>query len=121
MVWRFYILSILWAIVTTILILLPGSTMPDTGGLLAFDKVAHTIVFAILSLLAIVGSTKHKIAHSLRTNTIFYALGSCISYGIMLELIQALIPDREFDLLDIVANISGVFVGAFVFYIIYKL
>ena len=116
-----HIYTIAWAAVTAILILLPGSQMPDTGGLVGFDKVAHFGVFALLSLLAIIGSYKHKRIANKRFNATFAAVVSCIVYSILLEGAQLLIPDRQFDALDMVANISGIAGGAIIFLIIYKL
>lgn len=95
--------------------------MPETGGLLAFDKVAHTSVFTILALLVAVSFSKHKQLSGLRFNTILFVLSSCIMYGIVLEFIQSQVPEREFDVFDMVANSSGAMLGMIVFYIIYKL
>lgn len=110
-----------WAVTTAILILLPGSEMPDTGALLGFDKVAHFIVFALLSLLATIGFYKQKKIANMRYNAISIALLSCIVYSILLELAQLAIPQRQFDMFDIVANISGIVGGTIIFLIIYKL
>lgn len=121
MAFRFYLPAIGWAIIVAILILLPGDELPDTGDIPGLDKVAHVGVFTILSLLGAIGAMKHKTASSLKMNAIFFSLISCIIYGIVLELIQGTVPDREFDLYDILANIGGVFLGMFAFKIIYKL
>lgn len=118
---RHYLFAIVWAIFMTLLILLPGHKMPETPRFIGFDKIAHAGVFFVLTILASIGFKKHKEASGLRSKTIFIVFLSCLLYGAGLEFVQGFVPEREFDIHDIFANISGVLLGIFAFKIIYKL
>lgn len=97
--------------------------MPETSlwsELLSFDKVAHFSVFSILTVLMIVGLTKQYSYLFLRRKAINISLLTGIVYGLLIEIIQQLIPGRHFELADVIANSFGCFIGVGIFYLIYK-
>ncbi len=94
--------------------------MPDTGNLFSFDKIAHFGVFTILSFLMIVGFAKQTANKDLNKLHAFYGLGITFFYAAVLELSQAIIPDRQMSLADLVANTFGTIAGYLLFLLIYK-
>jgi VanZ family protein len=73
------------------------------------DKVLHGLSYAVLNLLTIIGLWKIK-----PRSKAFYLLvaGIVAGYSILLEIVQLLFfPLRSFEILDILANIIGVFVS----------
>lgn len=116
-----YLKSILWALLTLALGIIPGSSLRKVGTIPIphFDKVVHFILFFILTLLLLYETAKrngHKTL-SLKTKTAVAVL--TISYGAFLEVIQhLLVAGRTGSMLDILANSLGVFSALLVFYLI---
>jgi len=96
--------------------------MPETDiwGWLGFDKVAHLFVFAVLVLLMMVGFSKQYKYLYIRFNAVWLSLAICLAYGLLIEGLQALIPDRTLEYGDIVADSLGCGIGYAIFYGIYK-
>jgi len=121
MFFRYTILPISWAVIVAFLILLPGKDLPGSGGLLAFDKIAHTCVFAFLVLLCVVGFTKQNKFQFLKKRSLLSAIAVGLGYSLILEFSQIFIPERQFDRYDIVANSSGIIFGGLLFILIYRI
>lgn len=64
------------------------------------DKVLHTLVYACL-----MGWFAQIYRHDLTRLILFVSL---VCLGIAMEFIQGMMPHRQFELLDMVANTSGV-------------
>ena len=97
--------------------------MPQTSlweDLLSFDKVVHFFIFSVLVFLMIIGLSKQYSFLVLRKNAVSISLGVGILYGLLIELIQYLIPGRSFEITDILANTLGCFIGLGAFHLIYK-
>jgi len=107
-------------VVVTLMVLSPGKQVPDTGNLLAFDKIAHFTFFAGESVLLLVGITKY--AGNRRTTgwVLLLSTGLTMVHNILLETGQALIPGRTVEWMDMLANFLGIVFGVAIFYIIYK-
>jgi VanZ family protein len=99
---------------------MPGQQLPETGGLFSFDKVAHFSVFAILSFLLILGFAKQHTNIKLKEQHVLYGLAISLLYASILELSQALVPDRQMNIFDLIANTTGVISGYLLFLLIYK-
>ncbi|MDC2890875.1 VanZ family protein [Psychrosphaera algicola] len=69
------------------------------------DKVGHFIAFSGLSFLFDFAFTLAKI----------WGIGAALVYGILVELIQSTLPNRQASLADVVADMSGCLVYYFVF------
>ncbi len=119
---RYNLFGIVWACVIFMLILMPGNNMPDTNiwSMLTFDKFAHFFVFAVLVFLLVIGFTKQHTYIWLKFNAVKSALAISIGYSLLLETGQSLVPDRTFDLVDMLANTIGCFLGSILFYFVYK-
>ncbi|MDP4263926.1 MAG: VanZ family protein [Bacteroidota bacterium] len=105
-----------WFIVSTILLTLPGSDIPQEDWLdkIWFDKWVHIGMFAIMTVLWC------RSWHSLKTNISpqklrrsFIIIGIIwIAYGIGMEFVQKyFIPNRSFDIGDMVADAAGCVAG----------
>jgi VanZ family protein len=97
--------ALCWALVILVLLMLPGSSVPDVGWSLLFlpvDKVAHAFLFGVLTALLYL-----SFAH--RPLLTRWALASVISvaYGSFLELAQSFTPDRSADVMDAVWDAGG--------------
>ena len=117
---KFNLFTIVWAGIIFLLILMPGQEMPDIGNLFSFDKLAHLVVFGILSFLMIIGFTKQTQFLRLNRKPIKYSLIISCSYASILELGQALVPERYANFYDLGFNLAGVFIGYLIFILIYK-
>ena len=111
---RRFIPAILWTIISYILLTLPGSDIPssDFFDLIHFDKWVHIFMFGLLSFLWCYPFTQKKYSKPWIFITI---LASVILYGILMEFVQKYFTrDRSFDITDIIADISGAFLGFFI-------
>ena len=99
----FLILSIIVAGIVFYYSVVP--VQPIDVGISSFDKMQHVVVYFLLTVLIYLSSKKAILS--------FFLAGV---YGILIELIQNLLPYRFFSLFDVLAN----FVGAgfvFIFYL----
>src|ERR1700709_727644 len=111
---RPYIPAVGWALVILILTLTPGKYLPhqDYWTLLSVDKYIHFSIFFIqvwLLLWAAARSTGYLKAIQYLFPVLFGT-----GYGIMIEFIQTVIPQRSFDIHDMVANTFGAIFGALI-------
>ncbi len=100
--------AIVWFLVSTILLTLPGNDFPQENWLekIWFDKWVHIGMFAIMTWLwciAIGKGNRQK----------FYRIGmTCLLYGVAMEFVQKyFIPNRSFDVGDIIADAAGAIAG----------
>jgi VanZ family protein len=100
-----------WAMVILWLSLLPGPDLPPVN-IWEFDKFAHIGVYGLLAFLASAAFRTQFSRHGDRyglTSAIFPAL---VAFGLGIEIVQGtLIQGRYFDVLDILANITGSILG----------
>ncbi|MCC5795601.1 MAG: VanZ family protein [Chromatiales bacterium] len=81
------------------LALMPGSEAPSIG---LSDKLLHLLTFAVLMawFAGLVPTARHwQLALLLLT------------YGILIELLQAFTPDRQAELADVLADAAGILLG----------
>ncbi len=105
---------VLWFIISTILLTLPGSAFPQENwlGKIWFDKWVHIGMFAIMAFFGCWAiHKKHTDVKKLRQSFLLIGL-SCLCYGIVMEFVQKyFIPNRSFDGGDIIADGIGCVVG----------
>ena len=109
--------AVSWFIIMSILFFLPGSDLPNAGWLEAihFDKWVHIGLFAVLIFLWR-SSFDLDLDHY---NSIL--LLAALVYGLSVEVIQKYwIPNRSFDLFDLLADMTGAIGGLGVWYRVYK-
>ncbi len=77
------------------------------------DKLSH--MFAYFTLILTLLFAYHKNGMLQGTNWLLLIL-ACSTYGVVLEFIQySLFPNRYFEWLDVLANVSGALIGSFTF------
>ena len=111
--------AILFFIFITVLLCLPGSEFP-TGRLFSIpqlDKAIHIIFFTTLCLLFSF-PIKKSVPNVAKIKQWFWIISlTGISYGIAIEFIQEnWIPNRSFELLDIVADSVGCLLALLISY-----
>ena len=106
--------GIIWLIISTILFCLPGSALPKETWLekIWFDKWVHIGIFLVMVIIWCWAFTKKEF-HISRLRGIFNWLTLlAFLYGVGMEIVQdKLIPNRDFDTGDIVADATGCLVG----------
>jgi VanZ family protein len=107
-------LAILWLVISTVLLSLPGSDIPHVR-FLDFpysDKLVHVGMFALLSALF-----SYPITLAAEDFVVlrkkFIATALCVlAYGVLMEFVQKyFVPGRSFDFLDIVSDGIGSLAG----------
>ena len=74
-----------------------------------WDKAAHFTAYLFLVMFV----RKVHIRFNYLTCII-----TCLSYSFIIECIQYLIPNRQFELLDILANLLGTVLGVIIYYFV---
>ena len=78
------------------------------------DKIGHLVIYAAFSFLMFFGIAKSRKKMPGNTNALL-VVGLSSGYGVMMELMQfTFFTGRYFEVLDIIANIIGSFVGLFI-------
>ncbi|PSL05093.1 VanZ family protein [Cecembia rubra] len=112
--------ALLWLLFVTIAILTPGNNLPKVPLFPFADKLIHVGVFAVLSFLwARVGTLEsgRKIKwKNLLTNLLVFS----VFFPIFIEYLQMYVPNRSFELEDILANLFGGLIGFSGFIILHK-
>jgi len=99
-----YKYSILWSIIIIFLLLLPSNKLPETNiHFKYYDKIAHLGIFAILSILNFIEIKNKKKYYKIVILVFLFAT--------ITEILQlTLTKDRNFDILDIIADITGYYI-----------
>lgn len=105
--WAFLI----WSLSTT------SNLPPIPWDFLSPDKIGHLTFYAIQTLLLIAAFSK-SLEWTKKGNWAWILCCMIIAglYGVLLEFVQATIPDRSFDYADMLANFVGTIVGAVFYY-----
>lgn len=118
---KYFFPAVLWALIIFYLSSGPGIQFPPSiWDFIKIDKLGHFAVYGILTFLLAFGY--HKNNPTISKNMLLKCLIISSLYGICLEIMQyAFFPNRYFEVLDIIANISGSIIGILFFkYIYYK-
>ncbi len=103
--------AVAWSIFILILCSTPGHYIPTTNWLelLSFDKLVHASIFFVLVILWLIVLIKYNL---INTFSICITIALCITYGGVLEIMQAqLFSQRSGDWLDFIANSIGCIVA----------
>lgn len=105
---KYTILSLGWTCAILFFTLSPTSGAPTwTANIPHFDKLAHIGVFLILSFLCM--NSYRNI--NFRAILPYAVLSYCLVLGVTIEYIQATIPGRSCEILDVLADFGGGAVG----------
>lgn len=106
--------AIVWLIFSSVAFCLPGSALPknDWFQIAHFDKWVHVGLFSVMVFFWCLPLFNRTVVQfKLSQLFILISLGF-FSYGILMEFIQHFfIPNRSFDMGDIVADAAGCFIG----------
>lgn len=111
---RYYLPTLTWLILITVLLTLPGSAFPKANWLdkIWLDKWIHVGLFALLQF-NLTWSTYRFSNNKPRVNTLIWLAIGCVAYGIAMEFVQKYwVPNRSFDGGDIIADTTGTVIGA---------
>jgi VanZ family protein len=101
-----------------IIILFIGATVikpTDISKAPGFDKVFHLTGFIILTILLTLTLNYYKLHHSY-----IFAIFIALLIGIIIEIVQKGIPEREFNHLDLVADLGGAIIAVISIWIYFK-
>ncbi|BDS09371.1 VanZ family protein [Aureispira anguillae] len=113
---KYFVPAIIWAIL--IWSLSTTSNLPPVPwNFLSADKVGHLFFYAVETLL-LIGALSKSLGWTKGGNWAWILCCMIIAgfYGIVLEFVQATIPDRSFDYADMLANFAGTLVAAIFYY-----
>ena len=102
--------GIAWLLVSTFLLTIPGSSFPKENWLekLWVDKWVHLGMFSIMVFLWCWATTKIPRSSVQRKKTFIIIACLALIYGAAMEFVQNyLIPNRSFDIGDIIADAAG--------------
>jgi VanZ family protein len=106
--------ALLWSLAIFRLSAIPGDELPPLPGWWSADKLAHGFVYAVLGALCWYGARRTWGRDSRAAYQLIIA-GLCTTlYGITDELHQAFTPHRSPDVFDVLADLVGGLLGAFV-------
>ncbi|MEO6612607.1 MAG: VanZ family protein [Chitinophagaceae bacterium] len=109
-----FIPAIGWFILSAILLTLPGSSFPkeDWLGKIWFDKWVHIGMFALLTFLWCWAFLRLRKSQETLKKVFMLTAMTAFLYGVGIEFVQKfLIPNRSFDLGDILADGAGCALG----------
>jgi len=104
--------GIAWLTLVTVLLCLPGSTLPKNPFFESIhaDKWIHISLFAILFLLFARPFRNREIKK--KDNWLPQIALGCVCFGIAMEFVQKYwVPNRSFELQDILADTAGTMLG----------
>ena len=111
------VLAISWLILMCILFVLPGSALPEQNWFadIQLDKWVHIGLFAVLLFL-----WASAFELGLPRNA-WLVIIIAIGYGMLVEFVQKTwIPNRSFDMYDVVADAIGSVIGVWIWWRVYK-
>ncbi len=105
-----HVAALTWFITTTVLLTIPGNDLPSESWTdkIWLDKWVHIFIFFVLTWLWCQ-------AVNVKTQRVFFLIGVlCFAYGTGMEFIQRyFIPNRSFDIGDIIADGAGAALAVF--------
>jgi VanZ family protein len=109
-------IAVLWLLLTTVLLSLPGRSLPETGGdwfsHFHMDKWIHVFLFAILVFLWCQTIRVNHDNSAWVVSSYIWVFLSGIAYGVLMECVQFwLISGRGFEWGDILADAAGCALG----------
>ena len=108
------VFAIIWLLIITTLLCTPGTKLPKVTwqDKIWLDKWVHVFLFMVLVILWGKVYSNKKIIQNDTRKIFFQIMLLGFSYGIAMELVQKyFVPYRSFDLIDILADGVGCFIG----------
>ena len=109
--------ALAWTLLIFVMLTIPGKMLPDENQLTIpnLDKGVHIILFGCFVFLwSFYFASRKDITNQLNRKLFRIFIIACF-FGIAMEYVQKyLIPNRDFDIYDIAADIIGAAVGYFI-------
>ncbi|GAB3015962.1 hypothetical protein GCM10027051_20080 [Niabella terrae] len=106
--------AIIWSAIVLVLLALPGDAFQQEESFLSkiyFDKLVHLGLFALLVLTWCWGIYNRYPSGRLMKTFLWICICS-ILFGYLMELVQKYwVPNRDYDLWDVVADAAGALIG----------
>lgn len=116
--------GVLWTILIGILMLTPGNYFPKVSPFLDWlgpDKLIHLILFGTYTYLLTAGFSRQSKYLILKQNPMLFSLLTGMIFAIFTEVMQMyIIPGRNGNVYDLVANALGCLLGISIWKIIQK-
>tara|TARA_Y100001954_G_scaffold232417_1_gene283657 strand:+ start:303 stop:647 length:345 start_codon:yes stop_codon:yes gene_type:complete len=97
--------SLFWSFIIAFLLLSPKGELPSVK-ILGIDLIAHFGLFGILALL--LKYDWHNYKPDASKGRLYNIFAIAFTFGIILEILQPLISNRDAELSDILANFTGI-------------
>jgi len=114
--------TIAWTVFIMVLFLIPSQDIPGSREIPHLDKVVHMVFFMIFTILFMRDMLKIK---RLKLSSVAYILVTflvVLSLAIMVELLQDVMKlGREGDIVDIIYDLFGFFLGMFLLVLIFRI
>lgn len=106
---RIFAPALAWGILVFVLSATPGRDLPQLNlGALMLDKVAHFVMYGVLSCLLLRGGVERRYW--------FWVASAASLYGLLMEFYQDIFcTDRTFDWGDALANMVGAYICAWLY------
>jgi VanZ family protein len=114
--------ALTWTIIIFVLLALPGKMLPDEShmGIPQLDKYVHLILFGSFVFLWSFYFSVQRGKENLQGLYLRIVVIACL-YGTAMEFIQKyFIPNRDFDLYDIAADVAGAIGGYIILRLVIK-
>ncbi len=110
------VVVVVYTLLITLLFLMPKVVLIPVKTYIPFDKIGHTIIHLFLVFGWLLFFYRHDNKHLSISKARLIGL-LCFFYGIIIEIIQELmIPLRQADFFDVLANTIGLFIGFTLFW-----
>jgi len=107
-------LSIIWTIAVFVLLAMPMSNVKEVGilDLFEIDKLVHLILFAVFTFLWGTYLCEKKFKNELRVLIVLTLIAA--GYGLIMEFYQKYFTERNFSILDALADSLGAIIGTLI-------
>lgn len=113
--------TLLWATVILFLTLLPAASLPQVPAweLISFSTASHAAVFFLLAILMLRSFTNQNAFSYLHQNAGIATFIISVLFGVLIEILQSTMGlGRQGDIMDVVSNTIGTFLGIMVYYLL---
>ena len=117
---RYRLPAILWALLIFVASSIPATKLPKFI-VFGHDKLIHLAVFFIFGVFVYRSLEPRAKPPVLDWRRVAWAVGLVVSYGIIDELHQGLVPGRTVDVVDACADAAGGLLSAAAVYLLYRL
>lgn len=100
---------IIFNIFVWIALLLPKKSISDATNIVGFDKLVQIFIFVSLFIITYDGLS--FLLNKSKKSLLFITLGISMFSAIASEFAQKYLTDRRFEIMDILANLIGIFIG----------